>query len=514
MKKIISVLLCAAMALAMTGCGSSGSQSGGQAGTQAGAAESQAGKDSIVIATDVDIDTLHPANFSTNIEHTILAQLYDTLLYMNPDGAHDPEPRIAEKYEISDDGMDYTFTLRDDVTFHDGTALTSADVKFSLELYMDSEYQGGQVTGLASVDTPDDTTVICHLDSPYSPFLLGVCQVPIASKAYYEQSEDDFVNTPVGSGPYKYVSRDKGSKITLEAYDGYYRGEAAIKNVTFEVIPDQSTTAVSLKTGEVDFAMIEASSISQLEGDDSLTIDEVGASGFTYVSMNLEKEPFDNVLVRQAINYAINRENLIAVCYDDEAEVNSNICSKERFGYSDDQFQYTYDPDKAKELLAEAGVTTPVDLGSILVAEKYSNIATVIQNDLAAVGINVTIDVEEFNAYIDDLTSGNYMITALEMTLDGDTQQLEMAFTSDYIGTANNARYSDPEMDDLFAQARVETDTDAREEIFDQIFTKAQDEAIYAVIGNPLTLYAHNASLDCQEFPFEGIYSIYNFSWK
>ena len=155
-----------------------------------------------------------------------------------------------------------------------------------------------------------------------------------------------------------------------------------------------------------------------------------------------------------------------------------------------------------------------MNIGSILVAEKYSNLATVIQSDLSAVGIETTIDVKEFNAYIDDLTSGNYTITALEMTLDGDSQQLEMAFCSDYIGTANNARYSDPEMDELFATAKAETDTDARKEVFNQILTKAQDEAIYAVICNPLTLYVHNVSLDCQELPFEGIYSIYNFSWK
>ena len=140
--------------------------------------------------------------------------------------------------------------------------------------------------GLESVETPDDTTVICHLDAPYSPFLLGVCQVSIASKAYYEKSEDDFVNQPVGSGPYKYVGREKGSKVTLEAYDGYYRGEAAIKNVTFEVIPDQSTTAVALKTGEIDFATIESSTIAQLSGDDAIQVEEVGNSGFTYVSMN------------------------------------------------------------------------------------------------------------------------------------------------------------------------------------------------------------------------------------
>lgn len=513
MKKWTAVLLAAVMAVSVTGCGAAETDSNGEAG-QTAAAESQAGKTSLVIATDVDIDVLHPSDFSTTIEHTILSQIYDTLMYMNPDGAHDPEARIAESYEISGDGMDYTFTLRDDVTFHDGTPVTADDVKFSLELYMESEYQGAQVTGLESVEVPDDTTVVCHLDSPYSPFLLGVCQVPVASRAYYEKSEEDFVNAPVGSGPYKFVSREKGSRITLEAYDAYYRGAAAIKNVTYEVIPDQSTTAVALKTGEVDFAMVESSAIAQIAGDDSLTVEEVATSGFTYISMNTEKAPFDNALVRQAVNYAINRENIIAVCYDNEAEVNSNICSRERFGYSEDQPQYTYDPEKAKELLAEADVTTPLDLGSILVAEKYSNVATVIQSDLAAVGINADIEVKEFNAYIDDLTSGNYVITALEMTLDGDSQQLEMAFTSDYIGTANNARYSDPEMDELFDQARTETDTDARAEIFDQILTKAQEEAIYAVIGNPLTLYAHNSGLDCQEFPYEGIYSIYNFSWK
>lgn len=522
MKRKAVMLMAAMMAVVLVGCGGSGSggQSQGQAdnagssGTEADAGSGSAEKDTLTIATDVDVDTLHPSDFSTTVEHTILSQLYDTLMFMNPDGAHDPEPRIAEEYEISEDGMDYTFHLRDDVTFHDGSKLTSADVKFSLELYQASEYQGAQVIGLDTVEAPDDTTVICHLDAPYSPFLLGVCQVSIAPKAYFEKSEDDFVNNPIGSGPYKYAGREKGSKVSLEAYDGYYRGEAAIKNVTYEVIPDQSTTAVALKTGEIDFATIESSTIAQLGGDDAIKVEEVSNSGFTYVSMNTEKAPFDDVKVRQAINYAVNRENVVAVCYDDEAEVNSNICSKDRFGYSDDQPQYTYDPDQAKELLEEAGISTPYDLGTILVAEKYSNIATVLQSDLKAVGLDVTIDVKEFNAYIDDLTSGNYDITALEMTLDGDSQQLEMAFTTDYIGTANNARYSDAEMDDLFNQARTESDTDARAEIFDQILTKAQDEAIYAVICNPLTLYAHSSSLECQEFPYEGIYSIYNFNWK
>ena len=335
----------------------------------------------------------------------------------------------------------------------------------------------------------------------------------IASKAYYESSEDDFVNNPIGTGPYKFVSRAKGSNIKLEANEDYYRGAPEIKEVTFEVIPDSSTKAIALQTGEVNFAEIDSATKPQLEANPAITIAEVPTSAFSYIAMNTEKEPFNDVKVRQAINYAIDRDNLVAVCYDGEAEVNSNICAKERFGYSDDQFQYTYDPEKAKELLAEAGIETPYDLGEILVAEKYSNLATVIQNDLKAVGLDVTISVKEFNSYISDLQNGSYGITALNMTLEGDTQTLEMAFTSDYIGIANNARYSDEEMDKLFEQARTETDNDKRAEIFNEIFTKAQDEAIYAVMCNPMTLYAYNSDLTCPEFVLEGNYYLYDFSW-
>lgn len=472
-----------------------------------------ADKSDIVVAVDVDVDTLHPTDFSTTVELGVLNQIYDTLLYYSPDGTKDPEPRIAESYEISDDGLDYTFHLRDDVTFHDGTPVTADDVVFSIELYKASEYQGSQISMLSSVEATDEHTVVCHLDAPYSPFLQGICSPMIASKAYYESSEDDFVNNPIGTGPYKFVSRAKGSNIKLEANEDYYRGAPEIKEVTFEVIPDSSTKAIALQTGEVNFAEIDSATKPQLEANPAITIAEVPTSAFSYIAMNTEKEPFNDVKVRQAINYAIDRDNLVAVCYDGEAEVNSNICAKERFGYSDDQFQYTYDPEKAKELLAEAGIETPYDLGEILVAEKYSNLATVIQNDLKAVGLDVTISVKEFNSYISDLQNGSYGITALNMTLEGDTQTLEMAFTSDYIGIANNARYSDEEMDKLFEQARTETDNDKRAEIFNEIFTKAQDEAIYAVMCNPMTLYAYNSDLTCPEFVLEGNYYLYDFSW-
>jgi peptide/nickel transport system substrate-binding protein len=474
-----------------------------------------AADDNLVIAVSEDIDTLHPMNYSTSVEAMVLNQIYDPLIYMNPDGAEDPEPRLAESWEVSDDGLDYTFHLRDGVTFQDGTALTADDVVFSLEQYQKSEYQGSNVDGLDTVEAKDEHTVVCHLSQPYSPFMLGLSSCHIASKAYYDSvGEDEFAATPNGTGPYKFVSRATGSNITLEANEDYYGGAPAIKSVTIEVIPDSATTAIALQTGEVSFAEIESSSLAQLEANNAITIARAETSGFSYVTMNTEKEPFNNPTFRQAVNYAINRENVINIVYDGEAEENSNICAKSRFGYSDDQPQYTYDPDKAKELLKEAGIETPYDLGTILVAEKYEPLATVIQSDLAAVGLNADISVEEFNTYIGDLTSGNYGISALEMTLEGDTQQLEMALMTDYIGTANNARYSDSAMDDLFNQAKTETDSSKRSEIFNQIFTKAQDEAAYAVICNPDILYAYSSDLKVPEFPLEGYYYINQFSWN
>ncbi len=475
-------------------------------------AAAQSGND-LVIAIDADIETLHPTNYSTTVELHILNQLYDPLMYYNPSGEEEPQPRIAESYEISEDGLDYTFHLRDDAVFQDGNPITAEDVVFSLETFQASEYQGSQISMMAGVEAVDDTTVVCHLESPYAPFLRAVLTPLIFEKSYYEADADAFVNNPVGSGAYKFVSRATGSNVVLEANEDYYRGTPTIENVTFQVIPEITTRAIALQTGEINFSEVDSSVLAQLEANPQITVSEVNTSGFAYVCMNTEKEPFNSVEFRQAVNYAINRENLVAVCYDDKAEINSNICAKERFGYSDDQFQYTYDPEKAAELLEAAGIETPYNLGTILVAEKYSNLATVIQADLKAAELEVDIAVEEFNAYIGDLTSGNYDMTALTMTLEGDTQELEMAFLTDFIGIANNARYSDADMDALFDAARTEIDTDKRAEIFNEIFNKAQDEAIYAVLCNPLTLYAYSSELTVPEFPFEGNYYIYDFAW-
>ena len=471
------------------------------------------GRTDINIAIDSDIESMHPSDWNTTNEKNIGDQIYDTLMYVPMDGDEDKiEPRIANGYEMSEDGLVYTFDIRDDVTFHDGSALTAEDCAFSVQLYIDSEYQGTSAD-VGSVEATDDTTLVVTLNAPFAPFLADICSMHIGSKAYHDSaSAEEFMSNPIGSGPYKFVSHAIDTNVVLEAYDGYYRGEPAIKNVTYYVI--KTTAPQALMSNQVDFAEVDAASLPMLEAMPNITVTPVPTSGYTHLVMNTEKAPFDDVKVRQAINYAIDRENIVNVIYEGEAEVNSNICAKTRYGYSDDQFQYTYDPDKAKELLAEAGVEEGTDLGTILCAEKYSNLATVLQADLAAVGLKTEIEVKEFNAYIDQLTSGNFTLCALEMTLEGDTQMLEYALTTPFIGMANNARYSDETMDQLFEDARVEPDNDARLALFDEILNKAQNEAIYAVICNPQILYAYNKDLTVTDFVLEGNYYLFDYAWN
>ena len=291
-------------------------------------------------------------------------------------------------------------------------------------------------------------------------------------------------------------------------------GKPPIENVTYKVIPDDTTVGVAMQTGEVNFAMISTSNFSNLDGKPGIVIDKVPLSRFGFVAMNHEKAPFKDVRFRQAVAYAVDRQNMIDVALDGIGTVNSNIVSPLRFGYSENQPKYDYNPDKAKELLKEMGLATPYDLGTLIVAEKYKNQAQVLQNDLAAVGLNVQIEILEFNAYLKKLMGGDFGMSVLEMSLEGSSQQFELAFEKQYIGAANNARYSDPQVEQWFKDALNAIDDTERAKIYDKIFTKVQQDAVYVVMYNTEGLYAHSDKLTMPPFTLEGRYYIAEFAWK
>lgn len=509
MKKNLMKAAVLALSLVLT-AGLFASCGGGDNGGESGEA-----KTDLTIAVDADYATLHPADTSTAVENHLSCQIYDTLFYPNYDDPTKMEPRLADKWEVSEDGKCYTFYLNEKATWHDGTPVTAEDVAFSLDLFSESEYQGAVVEGLDHYEVVDDHTIKMYTKEVYAPFLQSVgTDMFIGCKAYHDSvSEDDFKQKPMGCGPYKWVSHDVGDKVVLEAYEDYYRGAPAIKTITFKVISDVAGMGVALQAGDVDFAEIDASIKSTIEGDDNVKLLEADQTTFAFVAMNTEKEPYNNVKFRQAINYAIDRESILNSVQEGLGEVNSNLLQKDRIGYSDEQTQYTYDVEKAKALLKEAGVKEGTDLGVMYVAEQYKLIATMVQENLKAVGLNTTIEILEFNAYLDKLRKGDFGLTPLQMSLEGDTQQMSMAVCTDYIGMANNARYSNPEIDKLFEKASVTVDEAERTAIYEEIFTKIQDEAVYAVLYNPTMLFAANANLNVHTLPLEGIYFVYDFSW-
>ena len=481
------------------------------------AAKSQNKSDnSLVIGTDADYNTLHPSDWSTTIEQRTNSQIYDTLLAKDNDDQSKLVPRVAKKWTTSKDGKCYTFYLRKGVKFHDGTELTAKDVAFTYKMYSNSEYQGAVVDGLDHTKIVNDYEIKVYTKSVYAPFLASMSQMFIGSKAYYDKvGAKTFAQKPVGCGAYKWISHDDGNKWTLKSFKDYYGGSPSIKEVTFKVISDVATMSVALQNGEVDFADLNDPSIySQLKKKKKVDIEKVDQSMFGFVAMNTEKYPYNKVKFRQAINYAMNREDIVKSVREGLADVNSNLLTKDRLGYSDKEKQYTYDKEKAQELLKECGIKDGYDLGKMYVAEQYKSLAQVVQSNLKDVGLKCDIEILEFNTYLKKLSQGAYGITCLQMSLEGDTQQVSMALCSQYIGQANNARYSNPQIDKLFRQASATINEKDREKIYIKIFTKVQDEAVYAVLYNPVELYAHNKDLKVPTFPLDGVYFLKDFSWK
>ena len=514
MKKFLALLLALTLAMSLAACG--GDAGGGNSDSKGGSDGSggSAGKDSLIIALDADYQTLHPANWTTTIERNFDKQIYDSLVGYKVDDESVLEGRVAESWDISDDACCYTFHLRDGVTFHNGAPVTAKDVEFSLELYANSEAQAGDVQGYDHCEIVDDQTIKVYTISAFAPFLNNLTLVNIGSKDYFDSvDEETFAQSPIGCGAYKFVSHNEGDKTELEAYEDYYMGAPSIKKLTFKVISDMSSMSIGLQSGQIDFAEIEAPVRSTLEDAEGITVATADQTTFAFVAMNTEKEPYSNPKFRQAVNYALDRQTIITSVMEGNAVENSNLLAHGRFGYSDRQKQYGYDVDQAKALLAECGYPDGLDLGTFIVADQYKLMAQVVQENLKAVGLTCNLEVLEFNAYLGKLMQGDFGVTCLQMSLEGDTQNVAMAVTKDFIGMANNARWYNDQVEAWFAQAVETVDEGERAELYNDIFSLIQEEAVYAVLYNPTMLFAHNSALTIPDLPLEGEYRVYDFHW-
>ena len=360
-----------------------------------------------------DLTTLDPHVGYDWQNWSVIKSIFDGLMDYKP-GTTELEPDLAESYTVSDDGLTYTFKLRDGVKFHNGRVMTSADVKYSFERAVNPATQSpgggyfgmiagyddaaaGKTADLSGVETPDDNTVIFHLTRPDATFLhlMAINFGYIVPKEEVEKSGADFGKMPVGTGAFKFVEWVPGQSITLERNKDYYKaGTPYLDKITFEFGQDPTVAVLRLKKGEIDivgdgippaqFAEIQADPANKdliAEGDQLHT---------GYVTMNVTTPPFDNLKVRQAVNMAINKDRIVRLINNRAAPANQAL-PPAMPGYNPDNKGYPFDPEGAKKLLAEAGAGEVSTELYAMNVDPNPRIAQAIQQDLAAVGIKAEI---------------------------------------------------------------------------------------------------------------------------
>jgi peptide/nickel transport system substrate-binding protein len=445
-------------------------------------------------AISADPEGLDPHITSAHSSFEILENVYDTLVTV--DDSLNMVPSLAESWEISDDNLTWTFTLREGVTFHNGRPLTAEDVVYSYERIMNPDTGSGvawRFGSVESVEAIDDLTVAIRLTEP-SPNLLGrIGAYKGMSIIPKEIVEDGTVDTqPVGTGPFKFVEYVPGDRVVLEANPDYWEeGKPYLDGLTLMIIPDETVRLTNLQTGEVDWVdSLPPQQVTKLATSGEVIVDMVSGGDYWYIGLNLNREPFDDARVRQAIAYAVNRKDVAAAAKWDTATPNDGPIPPDSFWYYDYQ-PYERDLEKARQLLADAGYPDGFETEFMPTTfyEETVRSAQVLQAQLGEIGISADIRTLEWGTWLEEEGAGNFdmYICGWIGNIDPDDFFYAQHHTDQIF---NFTGYSNPEVDAMLDAGRVETDEAARKEIYDQVQQMIIDEAPYVYLYNPAIVQA------------------------
>ena len=459
--------------------GASGEETTGTEGGE------DAGAGTLVAAIAGEPDQLDPHRTSSYFSFQVLENVFDTLV--EPDEHLEMQPALAESWEVSDDQLTWTFDLRDDVVWHDGSPFTAQDVVYSYTRIIDEELANAwRFAAVTEVSAPDDDTVVIEVSAP-TPNLLpsigGFKGMAIVQQENVESG--DITTAPVGTGPFSLADYSTGESIELVANPDWWGGAPEVAGVTFRFVPEPTTAIAELTAGGVHWTdNVPPQRVEQLSGDDALVVESAASNDYWYLAANQAREPFSDVRVRQAISYAIDRDAIAQVTQYGNATVNQ-LAIPETSGWYTEYDRYAHDPQRAQELLAEAGVT---DLEmDLMVTSEYPETVTaaqVIAAQLAEVGITVTPRELDFATWLAEQGEGSYDLLMLGWLGNIDPDDFYYA-QHHSTGSFNFQGYSNAEVDALLDEARTETDDDARKALYDAAATQIADDASYVYLYNP-----------------------------
>lgn len=492
----------AATALITAACTSSEVSSTGSS------ASSSAEERPLVVAQVAEPASLDPHAVTAVNDFRINVNIYDGLVRYDADSLN-VEPALATDWTISDDGLVYNFTLREGVTFHDGSEFNAEAVVFNFERMLNEDHPfhntgpfplAGQFYGnLETVEAVGDYEVEMTLSSPFAPFMSNLAYPAglIISPAAVEAHGVDVGRNPSGTGAFSFVEWRSNESVTLESNANYWDGAPTISGVVFRPIIEASTRVNELRAGGVDMIVeVTPDEVAGLRADSNFTVHQQAGPHVWFLILNALEAPFDDVRVRQAANHAINRVSLVDDVLQGSATV-ANSPTPPAFGsaHNSDIAGYAYDPERAKELLAEAGYPNGVDV-TFYVTEGGSGMldpvpmGEAIQADLRAVGINAEIQTFEFNSFLGEVNPG----------MEGKANIAQMAWMTDEPSTLpfltlrtgawpeeggfNSGYYSNPAVDELLEAAQVETDPAKRDQLYRDMQEIVVEDAPWVFVAN------------------------------
>jgi peptide/nickel transport system substrate-binding protein len=389
------------------------------------------------------------------------------------------QPGLAEKWEIPDP-QTYIFHLHRGVRFHDGQPLTSRDVKWTFDSMLQGKIRSTKTSAYRYVDrieTPDDFTVVFHLKESYAALLWNLSEGAIGIVPYGTLAE--MTRKPIGSGPFKFVSAEPDKEVILERNDNYWGPKARLSRVRLAVVPDPTTRALELRKGSADLAInaFAADTVVALESQPNLQIERGPGTILSYMGFNTRDPVLGDVRVRQAFACAIDRRPILQYIWRGFAQPATSVLPVQSWAYDPAATGFTYDPEKARQILDAAGYRPQNSVRFHLTMKTSTEestrlLAAVLQQQLRDVGIALDIRTFEFATFLADVTTGSFQVYPLRwIGGNEDPDIFDTAFHSRNFPPAGRNRgfYSNPRLDALIDQARRETDQNVRKRLYAQV---------------------------------------------
>ena len=466
MTRVLAVLL-SVLSLAVALCGCTGDKKGNS-------------NTSITIGIAQDNEeTLDPHNMVAAGTKEIFFNVFEGLV--KPDSDGNIIPAVASDYTVSEDGLTYTFTIREGVKFHDGTLVTAEDVQYSMSKCADIEGGNPMIPALlniASVDIVDDATVNIVLKEADNDFLANIATVPAA---IIPKHNDDPSGNAIGTGPYKYVSRAPLENVVFERNDDYWGEKPEIAHVTFKICSSADTISMELEGGSIDMMAHLTNAQKMQINTENFEIYSGTMNLVQALYLNHNVEPFDNEDVRKAMCYAIDKDAILGFVSDgDGVKIGSSMYPNFRKYYDASLADaYPHDVEKAKELLKKAGYENGFSF-DITVPSNYTqhvDTATVLKEQLAEVGITANIKLVDWDTWLSDTYIGrNYDATVIGV----DAAQLSASsLLARFVSDAGNnfTNYNNPDYDDLYNEAFTNLDAETQTEQFKGCLQLLSDDA-------------------------------------